>query len=397
MQGNSSGPNETANASHDTILLVGQASLPGSVRPDSSSSLLSLEIEFDPQTGTTINLLCHDLSPSAALLVEELFVGKELEISWDPAVSALERRYFAPNRVSLIRAVQAARSQFLRWKQTAAALGTTQPRDAVGTATFAENALSNGGAPRKGSKHQLATLLVTLLAHSKLLDASEDSHRAGRPITAETRRQAVQLYAVLQQILHSVQTEQGLLEPQIEPVSIQDLLQGALRRSSALGHRVPLEQHLPENLAPARGDPLVLEEALVLLFDEVASYALAARAGVEISAERRRTEIQITIAICPREASAPDGLYGESETGGLSDPLEQMWEGGLGTLAARTLVEHQGGRLWMQDSFPQDHPTLCLALPPQNVQEEEQPVSAEWRNDTPIAPKRTTRVTAVWR
>ncbi len=395
MPSNWNSPWETGSVSRDTVLLVGQAPLPGSLRRVAASSLLSVEIELDVTTGVATNVLCHDLSPAAATLLEQLFTGKELEGCWETSIHALERRYFAPNRAALIQAVQAAQQQFLQWKQTTRMGRPGEPAGAAAPASFIETPGSRGTTSRKGSKHQLATLLVTLLAHSKLLDGHEESHRAGQPIPVEARRQAVQLYAVVQQILHSVQTEQGLLEPQIEPVAIPPLVQRALRRSIALGRQVPVEQRLPSDLAPARGDPLVLEEALVLLFDEVASYAMAASAAVEISAERRRTELQVTIGLHQRDSD--DSARGETEEVTASDLLEQMWEGGLGTLAARALVEHQGGKLWMQDSFPQGHQVLCLALPAHNVQEEPDRHTPDWRDDLPITPKKSTRITAAWR
>lgn len=399
MQSNWNAPAERAESCHDTVLLVGQAPLPGSLRPYAASPLLSLEIEMDPQSGTACNVLCHELSPSATVLLEGLFLGKELESCWDTALSSLESRYFAPNRLALLQAVRAARGQFLRWKQapsTDESAGAPEPATPVPlTERLSPN--GHGAASRRGTKHQLATLLVTLLAHSRLLDGHDAAHLAGRPIPTEARRQAVQLYAVLQQILHSVQAEQGLLEPQIVPVAIPALLQKALRRCSSLGREVPLEQRLPADLDPARGDPLVLEEALALLFDEVAAYARAASAGVEIAAERRRAELQLTIGLCRRESEGLAEAIGKAKSGQATDPLEQMWEGGLGTLAARTLVEHQGGRLWMQDSFPQDHHILCLALPAHVIQEEMEMRPSDWRNDLPITPKKTTRVTAAWR
>ena len=392
-------PVEANRSARDTVLLVGQAPLPGSLRSFSASGPLSVEIEVDRRAGTVTQILCSDLPPSASALLEELFLAQELESCWDSGTAALEERYFAANRVALLQAIQAARRQFEHWKRAAGvprlqALPTETGSDPM---VSAEGPSPNNHAGRRGSKRQLATLLVTLLAHSQLLDGYDGDHRAGRPIPSEARRQAVQLYVVLQQILHSVQAEQGLLEPQIEPLAIPALLQRALGRCTALGRQVRLEQRLPADLAPARGDPLVLEEALFLLLDEVAAYALSAGAAVEITAERRRTELQLTIALRSRESGVPAGPDDEDGASTLTDPLEQMWEGGLGTLAARTLVEHQGGRLWMQDGFPQDHHILCLALPAHGAQEEADHVASDRRNDPPVAARKTARVTAAWR
>ena len=410
MQRNWNGATEAVHPSRDSVLLVGQAPLPGSLRPYSASPLLSLEIEMDPQTGIARGILCHELSTAATFLLEELFLGKELESNWNDVIASLESRYFAPNRPALVQAVLSAQRQFLQWRQQREGEADRQPpawapRDREERARVspgsdplsAADATTPGSPSRKGSKHQLATALVTLLAHSRLLDAHEEAHRAGHPIPAEARRQAVQLYAVLQQILHSIQAEQGLLEPQIEPVAVPELLGKALQRCASLGRQVHLDQHLPPDLGPVRGDPLVLEEALVLLFDEIAAYARAAGAGVEIGAERRRSELQLTIALRRRGNEGPPEPIGGEEFGRAADPLEQMWEGGLGTLAARTLVEHQGGRLWMQDGFPQDHHILCLALPAHSVQEETEPHPGDLVGDLPITPKKSTRITAAWR
>lgn len=391
-------PLEEGWPSQDTVLLVGQAPLPSSLRAFSASGLLSLEIEVDRSSGVVVNVACRDLSPSAEALLGELLVGGELEAVWGKGVAALEERYFSATRGSLIRAMEAARHQFRRWKQE-----TSQGRAGILSASDPEpEALDPAPSlsvhpSRKGTRHQLATLLVTLLANSRLLDGHEWSHRAGRPIPTEVRRQATQLYAVVHQILHSVQTEQGLLEPRIEPVSIPDLVQRALSRSAALGRQVPLEQRLPADLPAARGDPIVLEEALVLLFDEVAAYATLAGAGVEITAERRRPDLQVTIGLRDRQSEPGAATATGVDAGEPPHPLEQMWEGGLGTLAARTLVEHQGGRLWMKDSFPQDHHLLCLALPANGSQEEAEQSGPEMRGNPRAPSGKPARVTATWR
>ncbi|MHB0868358.1 MAG: DUF3870 domain-containing protein [Chloroflexota bacterium] len=383
--------------STDTVLLVGQVPLPGALRPFSPSGLLSLEIQVDPDTGIVKNAGCRELSPSAEALLNELLVGEEMESAWAGCVAALGQRYFAPNRESLIQALEMVRRQFRQWRQSTATIAAASPPAAAPPLPAEPYRPSpNAQSSRRNTRHQLATVLVTLLAHSRLLDGHDGANRGSQAVGAETRRQAVQLYAVLHQILHSVQSEKGLLEPKIEPIAIPTVVQRALRRSQLLGRQVPLEQRLPADLPPARGDALVLEEALVLLFDEVAAHAAAAGTAVEITAERRKSELQLTLALNAR-GETPSESAGEADPPDEADPLAQLWAGGLGTLAARTLVEHQGGRLWMQDHFPQGNHILCVALPTHGVPEDAEKQSPNRRPEPPASLRKTTRITPEWR
>ncbi len=397
MSGSSSDSAEAGSGSTDTVLLVGQVPLPGALRPFSPTGLLSLEIQVDPDSGTVKNAGCRELSPSAESLLNELLVGEELEGAWAGCVAALGRRYFAPNRESLIQALEMVRRQYRQWRQrTATFAPAAAPTAAPPLPAEPYRPSPNGHSSPRNTRHQLATVLVTLLAHSRLLDGHDGANRGNHTVAVETRRQAVQIYAVLHQILHSVQTEEGLLEPKIEPIAIPTVVQRALRRSQLLGHRVPLEQRLPTDLPPARGDALVLEEALVLLFDEVAGHAAAAGTAVEITAERRKSELQLTLALKAR-GEAPSESTGEAAPPDGADPLAQLWAGGLGTLAARTLVEHQGGRLWMQDHFPQGNHILCIALPTHGVPEDAEKQSPDRRPEPPATPRKSTRITPTWR
>jgi len=355
----------------DTVLVVGDAALPSSLRPFSNSGFLSLVLEVDRETGTVCSVSCRQIPPAAEMLVAELMVGRDLEAAWDECATALRERYYAVTRDALIQALRVAEQQFRQWKRGGPGSARPPSREAptVLTAPLGYRAAPNSHS-QKTTQHGLATQLVTLLAHSRLLDLRERQESDGQPIPMEVRRQAVQLYAVAQQISHRVEAEPGLLQPQIQPIEIPALLRRALNRSAAAGGRVSIEQHLPADLPLARGDPVVLEEALVLLFDEIAAFADSAGTTWELVAEKRRADMLISIQ--PRPIVGDDGSNRLSKfaAGKEAKPFRELLEGSLATLAARTLVEHQGGRLWIQETFPQEHPSLCLSVCAQNSQED---------------------------
>lgn len=442
----------------DYVLLVGQSPTPADRRPSPLPGPLAVEICMDPADLTAIRVDCRELTPSAVNLLREVIEGRCLESALPESERSLRRRYFGPNKSALLQALEDTRRQFSWWSggegaSTSCSADTERganPLDATGSA---EEAYSTDGpngpqrptgigrpdqangpqggvvleastpaagvaempqeppAPAEGlagpvphsekaargrtnnSHHSLATLLVALLAHSRLLDG-KGWQQLGAPLSTETRRHAIQLYAVVQQILHSVEAEPGLLQPQIEPMELGALVDRALRRSTLPRRQVNVDSHLPPDLTPARGDRVVLEEALVMLFDEIGSYAESDEASLEITAGKRRMDILLTIELRDRRGSP-------GETGDEEQPpptlLEKMWKCGLGTLAARALVEHQGGRLWMQESFPKDLPSLCLSLPAHQIQDDTDPTSSEDEAGATLVPTRQKRISALWR
>jgi hypothetical protein len=422
------------------VLLVGQSPLSADPRLSISPLSLAVEVRLDPADTTATEVTCRELTPFAATLLRETIEGRRLELALADSEVALRQRYFGPNKDALLLAVAEVRRQFGNWSRrnnSPAAYAMTDEAStdpSVGAQPSNRSPGSNGSHRSNGSNgshgsngvngshysptlestvstpmppkpalgranghHNLATLLVTLLAHSRLLDGRGWQQPPGTPLSTETRRQAIQLYAAVQQILHSVEAEPGLLQPQIEPIALPALVGRALKRSSLPGHNVNVSNLLPSDLTPARGDEVVLEEALVMLFDEIGSYADSVDASLEITAEMRRTDMLLTMELIDGRDATPlsDGL--EDETAAPTSLLEQMWRCGLGTLAARALVEHQGGRLWMQDSFPKDLPSLCMSLQAHQPQDEDDQPETDTAAGAPIVPSRQKRITALWR
>jgi len=393
LSGDQLGLTDSTSYRRETVLLVGQAPMPPSLRPYLSSPFLSIEVAVDPATGVVVGVQSSATSATAGRLLQETLLGRRMEEGWQELLATVEGRYFAADRVALIEAVRGIQEQYLRWARSDRLDKTPQ---IVRSDLLDADPASAGSTPSR-VKSRLASALVTLLAHSRLLDGYDADTRVGRPLPPGARRQAVQLYAVIQQILHSLQVESGLLEPRIEPVSVPDLLERCFRRCPGIGTRVPVIRHFADDLGTARGDHVVLEEAMVLLLDEASSYAYAAGADLEVATERRRAEVQITIALRAGEArSSPD--EGELASGtAASDPVERMWEAGLGTLAARTLIEHQGGRLWMQDQFPHGHHILCVSLPANATPEDSEAREARVGSRDAAGRTKGGRVTPSWR
>lgn len=370
-------PSDAGGCWRDRVLVVGEAPLPSSLRSPSKSGLLCLAVEIDCDSGTVLSVACRELAPVAEALVAELLVGHDLQEVFEGSVGILRSQYFALTRDALVEALGVAARQFELWKQSnstglAPSDSFPQPLDSLPESVSGD---SNGEPPAdsqvdRSTRHGLATHLVTLLAHARLLDDRERRGLAGRAISREARHQAVQLYAVAQQILHKVETEPGLLQPQIEPVLVPELIHRALCRLAVSGRGLPVEQRLPADLPPARGDPIVLEEALVLLFDGVAGCVDSAQTLWEVAAERRKTDMLVSIQLRSDRAGTEGEPIPAFPRGTDDDPLAGSWEGNLGILAARALVEHQGGRLWFQETFPQDGSCLCLSLATYSPQED---------------------------
>ncbi|HEX2986625.1 MAG TPA: DUF3870 domain-containing protein, partial [Chloroflexota bacterium] len=230
------------------VLLVGQSPLAPAPPSSQSPGALTVEIRLDPIDVIATSVNCRELTPFATTLLREILEGRRLEPALRECEGVLQRRYFGPNKAKLLQAMKEVRSQFNSWSQSMRLLepysagrdAPSDPFDAVrppegphpsnGSHHVAPNdrdkervsvqfSVPDGsqqpilldaprspleatdpvagapmlaqGAPRTGSvhtnvHHNLATLLVTLLAHSRLLDGKGWPHSPAAPVPAET-------------------------------------------------------------------------------------------------------------------------------------------------------------------------------------------------------------------
>ncbi|MGI5836492.1 MAG: DUF3870 domain-containing protein [Chloroflexota bacterium] len=369
----------------DMALIVGEAELPEKLRPLSRTGFLSVIIEMEIKSRTVRSVECRELASKVESYIAGHLIGRELPKALEDSIEFLQKSYYASTKDALIEALRTVKSQFELWKreqyQSINVNSGSQPDEPIRSKLTGANSGKSDKSIELGidrsTRHGLATQLITLLAHARLLDDREKRKFAGLEITREARQQAIKLYTIAQQILHKVEAEPGLLEPQIEPIKVQDLIHRTLLRLAASGRRLSITQRFPTNLPLIRGDAVVLEEALFLLFDEMANSFDAKESAWEISAEKRKTDLLITIQWLSEDGVTGDGITPEEE-GQVKSQLTRFWDGNLGAVAARTLVEHQGGRLWIQETFPQDKSCLCLSLRAQATQEEtKQPLIAK--------------------
>jgi two-component system sensor histidine kinase KdpD len=195
--------------------------------------------------------------------------------------------------------------------------------------------------------HELKTPLAAIKASvTTLLESGSEANPTMRRELAESiDREADRLTRLVSNLLDMSRLEAGALRPQVEWVSIADVVADVLDRMEPIlsGHAVRLE--LAETLPLTPMDFVQISQVLTNLLDNAVRYS-PPLAPIEISAEVVGEHLRVTVfnagsRIPPDELPRLfDKFHRLSETsGGI----------GLGLTIARGIVDAHGGRIWAEN------------------------------------------------
>ncbi|MDD5295897.1 MAG: sensor histidine kinase [Rhodocyclaceae bacterium] len=218
--------------------------------------------------------------------------------------------------------------------------------------------------------HELRTPLTSIRAFSEILLQSPDMSVIDRQnflgiITKETER----LTRLINQVLDMAKLESGRTEWRMERLDVRQVIEEAIAAASSLfsDRQVSLETRLAGAVAEVEADRDKLIQVLLNLLSnavkfvpsgsgEVAVYLLTERDGAKNSV---RVEVRDNGPGIPREDQGM--IFEKFRQGG--DSLTGKPQGtGLGLPISRQIMEHFGGRLWV-DSEPGEGACFILELP----------------------------------
>jgi two-component system sensor histidine kinase KdpD len=193
--------------------------------------------------------------------------------------------------------------------------------------------------------HDLRTPLATIRAAAgsladPVIDWSADERRlTAQQIDAEADR----LNRIVSNLLDMSRIQAGALRPEIEVLPVADTLQSALGRCrSAIGAR-PLEVRISETVPPVRADPVMLEEVLANLLENVGRYTpLDAEVLLAAAARDGRVEIRVEDG----GSGLPDDAFPKIFDKFYRDPSARSHSGrgtGLGLAVVKGMVEAMAG------------------------------------------------------
>ncbi|WP_425430124.1 sensor histidine kinase [Cystobacter ferrugineus] len=213
------------------------------------------------------------------------------------------------------------------------------------------------------ASHELKTPLTPLKLHLQLL---EQRRASGKPLQPHLPRKALaqvdRLSGVISDMLDSSRIQAGLLELECEPLSLQELVRGALEdfRPHCLEH--PLEYEECARRLVVRGDRCRLEQVVANLLENARKYS-PLKGPIRVTLAQRGAEALVSVS--DRGIGIPvdqqTHLF-ERFFRARNAPISGFGGLGLGLYICRHLVERHGGRIWVE-SEPGLGSTFRFTLP----------------------------------
>ncbi len=214
--------------------------------------------------------------------------------------------------------------------------------------------------------HELRTPLTSIRSFSEILhdtpdlDLAERQHFLGIVI-----RESERLTRLINQVLDLSKMERGRMEWQMIDVDLRDVLNHALSSLHQLFEEknVAVDVTLPESVPPVRGDRDQLIQLAINLLSNAEKFCPndTGRVAVALAAG----EAGLTVSVADNGPGIP---YAEQEQ--IFEKFHQVRAGrtgnplgsGLGLAICRGIVEHLGGRIWVE-SEPGRGATFYVTLP----------------------------------
>jgi PAS domain S-box-containing protein len=202
--------------------------------------------------------------------------------------------------------------------------------------------------------HELRTPLTAIKGAVDLLLEEETGRLTSvqRRFLNAIRRNSERLITLVSDLLDLSRIEAGRVELDLRALDTFALVRGAVLAHSDLfaarGQHVHID--VPEDIAPMRGDRQRVEQILANLLSNAAKYTPR---GGQICISARACDGYIQIAVADSGPGVPpeerELVFEKFYRGG--DALTRQEQGtGLGLTIVKSLVELQGGRVWVEDA-----------------------------------------------
>ena len=200
--------------------------------------------------------------------------------------------------------------------------------------------------------HELRTPLTSIRAFSEILLADPDVELAERVrflgiITRETER----LTRLINQVLDMAKISSGRADWQMTLVDVREVVADTVARMSQVFKEkgVALVENLPESTPPVRADVDRLIQVLLNLLSNAAKFSPAGHGRVEVRLRVLPAEVRVDVSDNGPGVRREDLPYVFDKFWQAGDTLVAKPAGtGLGLHISRQIVEHFGGRMWVE-------------------------------------------------
>jgi two-component system sensor histidine kinase KdpD len=200
--------------------------------------------------------------------------------------------------------------------------------------------------------HDLRTPLSTIktAATSLLEQDMQWDEETRRGFTLAIEHEADRLNGLVENLLDMSRIEAGLLHPEKEWYPLDVLLRDVLDRMQPLLEGRAIQVDLPDNLPPVELDAVLIEQVMVNLLTNAATYTPDG-SPIDVSVQIGEDAVVVSVAdrgpgIAPAEQEHIfDKFYRVLEK---TQPSAEPRGSGLGLAICRGLVEAHGGRIWVE-------------------------------------------------
>jgi two-component system sensor histidine kinase KdpD len=149
-------------------------------------------------------------------------------------------------------------------------------------------------------------------------------------------------------LLDMSQIEAGTLIPHQEWHPLEDLVEGALRRTEQALDTRNIEIQIPENVPLVFVDAIEIQQVLINLLDNAVKYSLpASPIRILVRVETQQIEVKVSNIAEPIQSEELERLFERFYR--RRSPREQPIRGtGLGLAICKGIVEAHGGRIWAE-------------------------------------------------
>jgi Na+/proline symporter/nitrogen-specific signal transduction histidine kinase len=213
--------------------------------------------------------------------------------------------------------------------------------------------------------HELRTPLTSIRALAELIRDDADMPPAQRQqfieiIVAETER----LSRLVNQVLDMAKIESGHAEWHTDAVDMRALVRQAVSTTAEMFHerQTRVDVALPEGMPPLMADPDRLMQVMLNLLSNAAKFVPVPGGQVSVSVHCDDARVTVAVAdngpgVSPEQRSL---IFDKFRQGGEAANRPQGT--GLGLPISRQIVEHFGGRLWLE-SVPGQGARFLFKLP----------------------------------
>ncbi len=214
--------------------------------------------------------------------------------------------------------------------------------------------------------HELRTPLTSIRAFSEILrdnpDVEPDERKKFLDIIS---KESERLTRLINQVLDLAKIESGKLEWNVADVDLREVLSDSVNATSQLfeDKRVRVEVSMPPSVPPVVGDLDRFIQVVINLLSNAAKFCDPANGRVEVRLAEEGAQLRVDVRDNGRGISAKDQGIIFEKFGQAGDVLTDKPQGtGLGLPISRQIVEHFGGRLWVE-SEPGQGATFSFTVP----------------------------------